>query len=71
MQSKRSLGGFLCGPVVKNLLCKKRKKNLPYEAGVMGSIPGWGTKIPCATKPVCCNRESYHRKERPPASTKI
>ena len=27
---------FLCGPVIKNLPC---------NAGDMGSIPGWGTKI--------------------------
>ena len=34
---------FPGGPVVKNLPCK---------AGDMGSIPGWGTKIPhAATKP--------------------
>ena len=50
MRSKRSFGGFLCGPVVKNLFCKKEKKNLPCEARCMGSIPGWGTKIPHATQ---------------------
>ena len=32
---------FPDGPVVKNLPCK---------AGDMGSIPGWGTKIPHATE---------------------
>ena len=40
-------------------------KNLPCNAGDVGSIPGWGTKIPCAMKqlnpcaataePVCWN----------------
>ena len=31
---------FLGGPVVNNL---------PSKAGDLGSIPGWGTKIPHAT----------------------
>ena len=49
-------GNFPGGPVVKNLPC---------NAGDVGSIPGWGTKIPhaagqlgsCATtiEPVCHN----------------
>ena len=28
--------------VVKNLPAKKKKKNLPANAGDMGLIPGWG-----------------------------
>ena len=28
---------------------KKKKKNLPYNAGDMGSNPGQGTKVPQAT----------------------
>ena len=32
-------GNFSGGPVVKNP---------PSNAGDVGSIPGWGTKIPCA-----------------------
>ena len=35
--------GLPCGPVVKNLPC---------SAGDVGSIPVWGTKIPCAIKQV-------------------
>ena len=27
-------------------------KNLPCKAGDMDSIPGWRTKIPCATRPL-------------------
>ena len=34
-------GDFPSGPVVKNPPC---------NAGDMGSIPGWGTKIPQATE---------------------
>ena len=34
---KVSVGDFSGGPMVKNLPC---------NAGDMGSIPGWGTKIP-------------------------
>ena len=39
-------------------------KNLPWNAGDVGSSPGWGTKIPhaaeqlnllAATKSACCN----------------
>ena len=37
--SKLPLWDFPDGPVVKNLPCK---------AGDVGSIPGWGTKIPHA-----------------------
>ena len=37
--SKVELGGFPGVPVVKNL---------PANTGDMGSIPGWGTKIPHA-----------------------
>ena len=53
------LGDFPGGPVVKNL---------PWNAGDIGSIPGQGTKIPHATKqlslhtitrePVCHNEIS-------------
>ena len=42
-------------------------KNLPSNAGDVGSIPGWGTKIPLATmievhtppreKPTCSNKD--------------
>ena len=28
-------------------------KSLPFNAGDVGSIPGWGTKISHATKPKC------------------
>jgi len=35
--------GFPGGPVVKNPPC---------SAGAVGLIPGWGTKIPHATKPL-------------------
>ena len=34
---------FPCGPVVKNL---------PFNAGDTGSIPGWGTKIPLKVGPL-------------------
>ena len=56
---KRNEGDFPGGPVVKNL---------PSNAGDVGSIPGWLTKIPTcrwATKPTgttkdpaCRNKES-------------
>ena len=63
--SQRDLwGDFSVVQWLRICFAKKEKKNLSCEAGVMGSIPGWGTKIPRATKPVCCNRESNHRKER-------
>ena len=40
------VGDFPGGPVVKNP---------PYKAGVMGLVPGQGTKIPCATgQPSLC-----------------
>ena len=42
---KTTMREFPCGPVVKNP---------PSNAGDVGSIPGWGTKIPHAggaTKP--------------------
>ena len=37
-------------------------KNPPSDAGDMGSIPAWGTKIPCATwqLSVCAQLESLH-----------
>ena len=35
--------GFPGGPVVKNP---------PWNEGAVGLIPGWGTKIPRATKPL-------------------
>ena len=44
-RSKISRGDFPAGPVAKIL---------PFQCrGVMGSIPGWGTKIPtcCAVQP--------------------
>ena len=37
----KSLGDFPGGPVIKNL---------PLNAGDVGSIPSWGTKIPCAVE---------------------
>ena len=40
---------FHGSPVVKNLPAKKKRKNLSANAGDMGSIPGWRTKIPHAT----------------------
>ena len=46
------------GPVVKNL---------PYNAGDTGSIPGWGTKIPRVAEeqsPCATTREFVHYKER-------
>ena len=51
-------GALPCGPVFKNA---------PSNAGDVGSIPGWGTKIPLATmtevhtppreKPTCSNKD--------------
>ena len=46
---KSKSGISLVGPVVKNL---------PSTAGEVGSIPGWGTKIPHASgamEPMCHN----------------
>ena len=41
LHKREKLGGdFLCGPVVKKP---------PSNAGDVGSIPGWGTKIPHAS----------------------
>ena len=43
MRFKKGAGGdFAGGPVVKNLAC---------NAGDMGLISGWGTKIPSACSP--------------------
>ena len=28
------------------------------NTGKIGSVPGWGTKIPHATDPACCNQDS-------------
>ena len=42
-------------------------KNPPGNAGDLGSIPGWGTKIPHALKqlsPCATARGSVHHKER-------
>ena len=50
--------GFPDGPVVKNL---------PYNAGDVGSIPGWGTKIPHAAgqlSPRATTTELVHHNER-------
>ena len=61
MGSCNNVGGdFPGGPVVKNL---------PSNAGDVGSIPGWGTKIPHAVgqllsprastrEPACCKLQS-------------
>ena len=42
-------------------------KNLPLSAGEVGSIPGLGTKIPCAmhvaTKSTCCKEEPAKTKK--------
>ena len=38
--------GFIVDPVVKNLPC---------NAGDMGLLPGWGTKIPHDAEPECQN----------------
>ena len=62
---------FPGGPVVKNL---------PYNAGHVGSIPGQGTKIPHAVrqlsprattreKPTCCNERFHVPQLRPSAPT--
>ena len=39
-KSQEFVEGTYCGPVVENL---------PYDAGDMDSVPGWGTKLPQAT----------------------
>ena len=44
-------GDFPGGPLVKNP---------PSNAGDVGSNPGWGTKIPQATKPMHHNEEPEH-----------
>ena len=38
-KSQEFVEGTYCGPVVENL---------PYNAGDMDSVPGWGTKLPQA-----------------------
>jgi len=43
LQLKMMARDFHSGPVVKSL---------PRSAGDVGSIPAWGTKIPCAIKQV-------------------
>ena len=43
-------------------------KNPPCNAGDMGSIPGQGTKIPCATEQLnlwAKTRETAHQNEDP------
>ena len=63
---------FPGGPVVKNP---------PSNAGDMGSIPGWGAKIPQAVgqlspwdstreKPLCCNKRYRMLKLRPSTAKK-
>ena len=39
-------------------------KNLPSSAGDVGLIPGWGTKIPHATKPAHSNKDLRQPKKR-------
>ena len=49
-------------------------KNLPSNAGYVGSIPGWGTMIPHATgqlspsttsrEPACCNKDQCSQKKK-------
>ena len=67
------MGDFPGGPVVKNP---------PSNAGDMGSIPGWGAKIPQAVgqlspwdstreKPLCCNKRYRMLKLRPSTAKKI
>ena len=64
-KNKIQCGDFPGGPVVKNP---------PSNAGDVGSIPGWGTKIPraagqlslCATtreKPACHVEPTHHNKD--------
>ena len=38
-------------------------ENLPSSAGDVGSIPGWGTKIPHATKPTHSNKDPEQPKK--------
>ena len=62
---KQCQGDFLGGPVVKNLPC---------NAGDVGSIPGWGTRIPhvveqlslhAATREFdCCNERSLMMQQK-------
>ena len=55
------LGGFLGGPVVKNLLS---------SAGSVGLIHDWGSKIPHATgqlkrcQPACCKEPVWPKKKK-------
>ena len=53
-EKKRHLEDFPDGPVVKNL---------PSNAGDIGSIPGWGTKIPHAVGQLA-ERETQHSKKK-------
>jgi len=52
-------------------------KNLPLSAGEVGSIPGLGTKIPCAmhvaTKSTCCKEEpaKTKKKKKPQNNTEM
>ena len=67
----KAIRDFLAGPVVKNLTA---------SAGVTGSIPGPGTKIPhamgelswctAATEPKCC-RAHVLQQEKPPQGEAI
>ena len=53
----RKIWDFLGGPVVKNL---------SSNAGDVGSIPGWGTKVPNAlgchvkSSPLASSKTEYH-----------
>ena len=59
-KKKNASQDFPAGPVVKNP---------PSNAGYVGSIPGWGTKIPHAEgqlslhattrEPACCNYRAH------------
>ena len=39
-------------------------ENLPSSAGDVGSIPGWGTKSPHATKPTHSNKDPEQPKKK-------
>ena len=61
---KKPSWGFPGGPVVKNSL---------GNAGDLGSIPGWGTKIPHALEqlsPCTTTTEHRHSGESPRATAK-
>ena len=54
MEIRVRRGDFSGGPVVKNP---------PFEAEDMGSVSGWGTKIPCVTWPKTKKIKKKKKKE--------